>query len=639
MTDSRPGSGGAHRAGARRDGPTSVSFVELDGEGRIVRACPGLAELLARPSDSLISSRLEDYVAEPSRPLLDEALAGLWAGETVAGLTVRLERADGSIAPARAYGSALELARGGSSACLLFHPLATSGASLDLARDPDLLELVLECAELGLWDQRFDEGIVLRDARWAEMLGYAPGEVGTDFEFWHRSIHPDDAPHVRRLATEHEAGRSAVFKAEHRLRAKDGGWRWVRNWGRIVERDGEGRPLRAVGTHLDISEEKNAEESRRQLESQIREAQRVQSLRALAGGVAHDFNNLLQAVLGNLDLALADLGAKDAVREQVAAASEAASRAALLTQQMLAYSGRGAFVKEFVDLARVAETLRLELEERLPPGVRLELDLATEAGSVDADPGQMRQLVNNLVANACDALDGISGTIVVRVQPGQRLNGEPSNIVLEVQDSGCGMSPEVLDRAFDPYFTTKTGGAGLGLSAVWGIAVAHGGSASIESAKGRGCTVRVTLPVHAAEIDLPEPRTELRKEADLEPLRLTVLFVDDEPSVRLVGKRMLEELGHEVVLAEDGAVALQIYEERGREIDVVILDLKMPRMDGQQALAAIRGLDPEARVVISSGYNQREAIELLGQGRAVPFLHKPYRIKTIEKLLRELFSD
>ncbi|MEM9592711.1 MAG: PAS domain S-box protein [Acidobacteriota bacterium] len=403
-----------------------------------------------------------------------------------------------------------------------------------------------------------------------------------------------------------------------------------------------------VGMVRDISQRKREEEQRRQLEVQIQEAQRLESLGVLSGGLAHDFNNLLTTIIGNVGLMEVVLGSDFSMAENLRDVHEAAQRAADLTQQMLAYSGRGRFLVETLDVGAQVREMGELLRASVPKRWSLEEDFDPAAPCVDADRSQIQQVVMNLVSNAADSLDGPDGTVRVRVfglEASPELlaecrlgTGLPAGLYtcLEVTDDGSGMDSDTWAKMFEPFFTTKFTGRGLGLSAVLGIVRGHRGALWVHSHPGQGTTVRVLLP---ASRSAPDAAADDGSGGTAVPVTGgTILVVDDEPAVRFLARSVLEAFGFDVLDAEDGVEAIEVYRERSHDIDLVLLDLTMPNMDGEQALGAIQGIDPEAKVLLCSGYSRDETMSRVAGRPVSGFIHKPYEVQALVSEVRRVLG-
>ncbi len=397
-----------------------------------------------------------------------------------------------------------------------------------------------------------------------------------------------------------------------------------------------------LGISTDITARKRAEEGKQAIEQQLRQAQKVESLRSLAGGLAHDFNNLLGVILGNAGLALMDAGQQPLIADALVEIQVAAVRAAELTSLMLAYAGEGGFVREPVSLADMVEGMFSELAAILAPGLSIAYVLDHDVPGIEADGHQLRQILLHLVTNAAEALGTGGGTIRVRVRSTDvsdrelfDSNGLPlargHYAVLEVTDRGGGMDKITLTRIFDPFFTTKFLGRGLGLPAVQGIVRAHRGAITVKSATGHGTTFRVFLPCSEGEgarhsVWSVEPWIGPISESFPWTSEGTVLVVDDEEGVRFVVARMLERIGFDVVEAANGETGVDCLSAHP-EAKLIVLDLSMPGMGGASALHRIRELRPEVPVLITSGHSAqetREQLRLCDTAAHTAFLKKPY---------------
>lgn len=357
--------------------------------------------------------------------------------------------------------------------------------------------------------------------------------------------------------------------------------------------------------------------ARMRLERQFREAQKFESIGQLAAGVAHEFNNLLTAVLGNASLMLADLPPQHQFSDPLEEIIKASNRAARLTQQLLAYSGRTQYTMRLVDVARLVGDMGNLLRASLPRTVELEFDLAGGLSPVHADAVQLQQVIMNLAINAGEAIAESPGRVTVRAR------SVDAWVVLEVEDTGPGIPPEIRPHMFDPFFTTKFMGRGLGLAAVAGIVRAHNGAIEALSGPGGGTVLRVSLP--AAHIPRPAPVEK--------PL---ILIADDEAMVRRVAKAALEGRGYRVLLAEDGLDAVEVVRNHAHELGAVLLDLTMPRMSGEEAMAEIARLAPGLKVIASSGYSQAEAARRFAPGALAGFLQKPYTVRQLAEKIESV---
>ncbi|MCL5098966.1 MAG: response regulator [Candidatus Omnitrophica bacterium] len=376
---------------------------------------------------------------------------------------------------------------------------------------------------------------------------------------------------------------------------------------------------------------------RRRMDEEYRQAQKFESIGVLAGGVAHDFNNLLTGVLGNASLALSDLPEEHPLRDKLQDIISASERAAHLTRQLLAYSGKGRYIVRPIELPKVISGIHHLLESSVPRKVRLSLDLSGPVPSVQADAHQMEQVLMNLVMNAAEAIGEDAGTI--RISTGTQTleandaSGLPPGeyVYLEVRDSGCGMDEQTTSRIFDPFFTTKFMGRGMGLAAVAGIVKAHQGVIRVSSTPGQGSTFRMLLPASESK----EPAV-----AESRSLAGTgkVLVVDDEDVVRRMAKATLELYGYTVLLAENGRQAVEIVRQNPNAISCVIMDMAMPVMSGEEAVHEIERIEPGLRVIVSTGFDEAKAVEQFSGLRVASFLQKPYKSRDLAEKVKAVLT-
>jgi signal transduction histidine kinase/CheY-like chemotaxis protein len=386
---------------------------------------------------------------------------------------------------------------------------------------------------------------------------------------------------------------------------------------------------------------KHAEEERRKLASHMVHAQKMQAIGTLAGGVAHDFNNLLMAIQGNVSMMLLDTGSEYGHFHRLKNIEKQVASGSRLTRQLLGLAREGQGDWRAVQLNKLVRETS-ETFGRTRKDVSIHLDLAEDLAPVEGDAAHLEQVLWNLYINASDAMPK-GGKILIQTRniPPEAMRAEPLNpnpaphVTVSVQDTGCGMDPETIRQIFEPFFTTKESGkgTGLGLASVNGIVKAHGGCIDVQSQKGRGSVFHLYFPATLKEAAKAMPE-------DGAPVRGTgrVLLVDDEESVRGIGKEMLGSLGYEVVEAATGSEALCVFKERHKEIDVVILDLVMPEMRGEEIFARLMAIHPKARILLSSGFDKNEkAAELLEQG-GLAFIQKPFTLTYLSQVLERIFT-
>jgi two-component system cell cycle sensor histidine kinase/response regulator CckA len=414
--------------------------------------------------------------------------------------------------------------------------------------------------------------------------------------------------------------------------------------------DERGHLTKVIVSFVDITDRKRAEEERLSLERQVQHSQKLESLGVLAGGIAHDFNNLLMAMLGNADLALEDISPLSPVRPSIEAIQIAGRRAADLTNQMLAYSGRGAFEIRQLDLSELVDEMIHLLESSTTKKAVLTTRLESDLPGTRGDPAQMQQVILNLIVNASEAI-GDDEPGVVTVSTGvhvcsreylatsyldeEQAPGE--YVYIEVADTGCGMDEEARTRLFDPFFSTKFTGRGLGLAAVLGIVRGHNGAIMVDTEPGKGTTFRVLFPAVAEEAKAPTPTGDLTKPDEWRGTG-TVLVVDDEDLVRSLAVRMVKRLGFEVLQATDGQDAVEVFRKHADTITCVLLDLTMPRMDGSEACLEIQRIREDVPVILSSGYEESELSERFDGYGVAAFIQKPYQPSKLRGVLQSVLE-
>lgn len=416
---------------------------------------------------------------------------------------------------------------------------------------------------------------------------------------------------------------------------------------KFLLRDTTGRAYGVGGLATDISVAKASEEARSSLQKQLMEAQKLESLGVLAGGIAHDFNNILTSILGHASLARTVMTADHAAAGHLEQIERSSRRATELCAQMLAYAGKGRVVVAPLDLGELARDTAALVRVTLRKSTTLRLDLAADLPAVNGDSAQLRQIVMNLLINAADAVaTRAAGTITVTsfvrelsadffrgaVTPSALPTGR--YVGLEVADNGCGMSDEVRARIFEPFFTTKFSGRGLGLAAALGIVQSHGGALFVDSVAGSGTVFRLFLPalIEAATPAAP-PAADARA-----PIAGTVLVVDDEEDVRQVACGVLSRFGATALEAASGDAALVLCRESASRIDVIVLDLTMPGLSGEETLRRLRELGVTARVVIASGCGEVDVMARCTDLGAGFFLQKPFEIDQLLAVVRRALA-
>jgi PAS domain S-box-containing protein len=401
-------------------------------------------------------------------------------------------------------------------------------------------------------------------------------------------------------------------------------------------------PLRFDGAVAGVSSAIQDVTEQRSFERQIRQTQKLEAIGVLAGGVAHDFNNLLTGIMGNASLAMEAIAASHPSYEPLTETLRAAERASALTMQLLAYSGKGRFVVETINLSELIREITSLVRSSIPRTVDLQLDLADPIAEINADPAQIQQLILNLVINAAEAVPPEHpGVVRISTSEMELAGSHPGfpnqppafgrHVLLEVSDSGVGMDDATKARIFDPFFTTKFTGRGLGLAAALGIVRGHKGMISVESRPGAGSTFRVVLPATGqAERAGPKTAGVSRPQGTG-----TILVVDDEEVVLRMASAALKRTGYDVLVAHNGEAAVEVFRRAG-PVSAVLLDLTMPIMGGEETLRRLRMISPHVKVILSSGFSEMEALRRF-QGKGLDgFIQKPYTAATLATKLQQV---
>ncbi|MFT3836233.1 MAG: ATP-binding protein [Myxococcaceae bacterium] len=475
-----------------------------------------------------------------------------------------------------------------------------------------MLRLALDAASEFLWDGDLVTGEVVGSAQAAAWLGYPLSEWPP--KPWNLIVHEDDRAAVDAAIRAAVRGESRTYRIRHRLRRKDGEVLHAVSTGVVIREPG-GKPVRFVGFVRDITREVQEESHRLQ-------AQKLESLGLMAGGIAHDFNNLLTVVGSSLELVRRSPLPSDAA-DLLDTAQTAAQRATALSRQLLAYSGRTPVTQGAVALNELVRSIAGLLSVSVSKKITLEQKLGPDTLAVQGDPNQLQQVLLNLVTNAAEAIGERAGKIIVSTE-----SPEPGKVRLSVSDNGSGIAPEVQARMFDPFFSTKGSGRGLGLAVIHGIVKTHQGTLTVETKAGEGTRFVLDLPqVAPPAVTAPAPAKPAIARYDLK-----VLVVDDESIVRKATRRVLERFGCRVDEVDSGQEAIDKVRATPAGWDFVLMDVTMPHLSGTEAAERIRVDAPTLPIVLSSGYSASPPVS----GDHLYFVPKPFTIEQIEKLLAKL---
>ena len=614
---------------------------------------PNYASLVSRPLDEIIGKTLEasgvlDLLhPKDRRPLYETFLEGLEFQQVTTsrfrlrfpddswhwfeGVATPFEEIDGSLRIISVCRDVTEVVR----------------ARRDQQESESLYQIVTDISHDLILEANSAGELIFASPSVETLIGYTEEEwIGKQISSLLEMVHPDDrGRHETIYENQRVEPGATTHYPPYRFQHKDGSWIWFSAIGTWYETgDGE---TRLIEVARDISREVQREEERLELSRQMQEAQRLESLGVMAGGITHDFNNLLTPILGDSELALLDLPSDSPIRPRIEQIRRAAQRAAALTRQLLAYSGQGPVLIEPLSVSRLVEEMGQLLEGAVSGKAALIYDLADDLPAVEADTAQFSQVVMNLITNATEAVREGAGRITLRTGIIEAEKVERRYIVgnfeltagiyvfFEVVDDGCGMDAETQSKIFDPFFTTKFTGRGLGLAAAAGIVRSHDGFIEIDSEVGRGTRFRVLFPaIERVAVAADKWATAIEDWRGSG----TVLVVDDDDGVRELVDATLSRVGLTVLLARDGREGVDLFRRHSDEIRAVVLDRTMPDIGGEDAFDEIRRIRSDARIMLISGYSEeRAAWHFIDKGLDA-FLHKPFETRVLLEKVRRMIE-
>ena len=633
-------------AGRHRDVLVNVGavMIETDQHGNFTYVSPSITEVLGYLPSEALELREDAWLHDQDRGELVELFRKILSSGQSGKVVIRARHRDGHWLWLETTLNRYRDAEGVMHSVALARDVSAERDQQEaLRRGEARYRRLADVSREWITESDAEGRILYASANSKELLGLGPDRmVGTTP---YLRIHPDDVSRVVEGDLECSRSRTPFSTAPYRLRHADGTWRWVESRG-CTYTDSDGQPVVLRATR-DITERMEAVVERRDLEARIQQTQKLESLGVMAGGIAHDFNNLLTPILGDTSLALLDLPADSPIRLRLQKVQAAAHRAAALTNQMLAYSGEEPLHVETVNLSALVQEMGQLLETAASREAVLVYQLERGLPLVEADAARLSQVVMNLVTNASEALENDEGRIALRtgvvnidahrlalaVVGSELATGE--YVFFEVADSGCGMDADTRTRIFDPFFSTKFAGRGLGLASVLGIVRAHRGAIELESAPGEGTTFRVLFPGTARRFSSPAAR-----ESEIQNWRSsgTILVIDDEEGVRDLCAETLERAGFSVICGSDGREGILLFERHADEIRAVLLDRTMPNTSGEEAFDRIRKIRPDSRIILVSGYSQKRAEQrFVGKGLD-SFLKKPFLPTALLQTVRDVLE-
>lgn len=518
-------------------------------------------------------------------------------------------------------------------------------AELMVRKSAERLQLALEGADLGLWDWNLKTGVAHYSHRFYTMLGYDIGDVAKDITFWEKLVHPEDLERVRIEFVDYLGQMGSNWTIEYRLRKKDGSYRWITNHGKVVECDRCGNPVRAAGTHLDITESVEAAREKLRLEAQLSQARKMEAIGTLAGGIAHDFNNILTAIMGFSELTKNDLQEGTRAKENISKVLSAGNRAKDLVKNILAFSRKSNEERSPVQLQRLLVDVVNLMRATLPSTIDIKLNVDGKCGQIRADHNQIHQILMNLCTNSAQAMNETGGLLELSVES-QELSvkdvkiepetGPGPFLHISVADNGPGIESSIIDRIFDPYFTTKDvgKGSGMGLAIVKGIVRSHDGFVRVESESGKGTVFHLYFP----EIFEPEVDEE-KSDRVLEHGNETLLIIDDEQMIVDVNKMLFTQLGYKVVATIDPLEGLELFTSGAGAFDLVITDQTMPKLTGEELAQKMLELQPDIPIILCTGYSAKMSEAKCHEMGIAKLVAKPVDTAYLTHLVRQIIDN
>jgi PAS domain S-box-containing protein len=508
----------------------------------------------------------------------------------------------------------------------------------------DRLLLALDVSGAGIWQLDLKSGLFRVDERIYSLLGYSESALVDGFKFIRERTSPETWNEIELKFNRHIAGRAPMFDHEFNLESSRGVWKWFHTKAKVVRYDKEGHPETMVGIIIDTSERKGYEAEREHLELKLQQAQKMEAIGTLAGGIAHDFNNILGAILGYSQLTQMHTADNPRVQGYVGNIFKASERAKSLVEQILTFTRQGKSQKVPCDIAIVLKEVVKLLRASIPSTIEIVQTIPSNLGTVMADQTQIHQVLMNLCTNAAHAMEASGGKLTVSLE--NRLMEENTAasdndlppgryLQLSVEDTGSGMEKSVKDRIFDPYYTTKSvgEGTGMGLATVHGIVNDHHGRIIVDSVPGEGSVFRVLFPV------LENPAEAVSSQPAAYPRGTErILFVDDEELLVKVGVEMLSDLGYDAVGTTHASQALETFKAHPDGFDLIITDMTMPGMTGDQLAAQILHHRIDIPIIICTGFSKRLSSDVASSLGIRALLMKPVTVQELSRTIRDVLD-
>lgn len=507
-----------------------------------------------------------------------------------------------------------------------------------LIQERERFDLAMRSVNDGLWDWNLKTNEIYYSPVWKKLIGYEDDEIQNEFSEWERLTHPEDVRSSWEMINAVLEGKEERFHKEFKMRHKDGHWVDILSRANVIF-DEQGQGIRVVGTHVDITE-------RKKLEQSLQKSQKMEAIGTLAGGIAHDFNNILFPIIGMSEFLMEDLTPGSPEREYAEEIFKAGKRGGELVKQILAFSRRSEHQMIPTHVQHILREVLTLSRSVIPSYIEINQDIEPNCGLVMADPTQIHQIAMNIITNAYHAIEEVTeGRIEVQLKECELSGGDSSKLgvapgryaVLSISDNGHGMPADVIEKIFDPYFTTKKQGkgTGLGLAVVYGIVQEHKGTIKVYSEAGKGTTLHIYLPLMDKPVAV-ENRDVIEQDFTGSE---RILLVDDEEPIANLEKQMLERLGYQVAACLDSIDALDAFKAQKDRYDLVITDMSMPSMTGDQLAKEILSIRPETPVIICTGFSERIDEEKAKEIGVKGLLMKPVVKTELLKLVRNVLDE